>query len=175
VLHPGIAARRLRNFHPLASASHIHLAERGRGTLENRGMWAFLSRNRDAGLLMLRLTLGALFLWAHGWEKLTGGTAKWREFGEAMKHLGITFWPTFWGFMATMAETIGVALFMIGLAFRPACLLIAFTLAVAGIHAGHVAPKGMTALKAASHAWELGLVFFSMIFIGPGKYSVDKN
>jgi putative oxidoreductase len=33
----------------------------------------------------------------------------------------------------------------------------------------------MTALKAASHAWELGLVFFSMIFIGPGKYSVDKN
>ena len=25
-----------------------------------------------------------------------------------MKHFGISFWPTFWGFMATMAETVGV-------------------------------------------------------------------
>ncbi|RZK26274.1 MAG: DoxX family protein, partial [Flavobacterium sp.] len=27
----------------------------------------------------------------------------------------------------------------------------------------------------ASHAIELGIVFFSLIFIGPGKYSVDKK
>ena len=139
-------------------------------------MWAFLSRNRDAGLLMLRLTLGALFLWAHGWGKLAGGTQKWHDIGTAMGQVGITFWPTFWGFMATMAETVGVALFMIGLAFRPACLLIAFTMAVAGIFAWHHPIKEFgSALATASHAWELGLVFFSMIFIGPGKYSVDKN
>ncbi len=138
-------------------------------------MWAFLSRNRDAGLLFLRLTLGALFLWAHGWEKLAGGTKKWHDLGMAMGHLGITFWPTFWGFMAAMAETVGVALFIIGLAFRPACLLIALTMAIEGIHAGHLAAKGVSALQSASHAWELGLVFLSMIFIGPGKYSVDKN
>ena len=137
-------------------------------------MWAFLSRNRDAGLLMLRLSLGAIFIWAHGWYKLAGGTSTWHDVGTAMKHFGINFWPTFWGFMATMAETVGIALFMIGLAFRPACLLIAFTMAVAGIHASHIAPKG-TALQSASHAWELGLVFFSMMFIGPGKYSADKN
>ena len=123
---------------------------------------------------MLRLTLGALFIWAHGWDKLAGGTSTWHDVGTTMKHFGITFWPTFWGFLATMAETVGVALFMIGLAFRPACLLIAFTMAVAGIHASHIAPKG-TALQSASHAWELGLVFFSMMFIGPGKYSADKN
>jgi hypothetical protein len=79
-------------------------------------MWAFLSRNRDAGLLMLRLTLGAFFLWAHGWSKLAGGTDTWQALGGAMKHLGITFWPTFWGFLATMAETVGIALIMIGLA-----------------------------------------------------------
>src|SRR5665811_985151 len=66
------------------SAAHIHLAARGRGALANRGMWAFLSRNRDAGLLMLRLTLGALFLWAHGWAKLTGGIEGWRGIGSAM-------------------------------------------------------------------------------------------
>lgn len=138
-------------------------------------MWAFLSRNRDAGLLLLRLTLGALFLWAHGWAKLTGGIEGWREIGGATKNLGIHFWPVFWGFLATMAETVGIVLFMIGFAFRPACLLIAATMAVAGIFSWHHAGKGMTSLQSASHAWELGLVFFSMIFIGPGKYSVDKN
>ena len=138
-------------------------------------MWAFLSRNRDAGLLFLRLTLGALFLWAHGWVKLTGGIEGWRGIGGAMKSLGITFWPVFWGFLATMAETAGIVLFMVGFAFRPACLLITFTMAVAGVFAWHHPIKELGALGTASHAWELALVFLAMIFIGPGKYSVDKN
>ena len=155
---------------------HIHLAVASAGRIGNPAMWAFLSRNRDAGLLFLRLTLGALFLWAHGWIKLTGGLEGWREIGGAMKSLGIHFWPAFWGFLATMAETAGVVLFMIGFAFRPACLLIALTMAVAGIFSWHhPIIKSMSALQSASHAWELGLVFLSMIFIGPGKYSVDKN
>jgi putative oxidoreductase len=138
-------------------------------------MWAFLSRNRDAGLLFLRITLGALFLWAHGWVKLTGGTAGWHEIGGAMREFGITFWLTFWGFLATMAETAGIALFMIGFAFRPACLLIVASMAVAGLHDWHGHKHVIDAVQAASHAWELGLVFLAMIFIGPGKYSVDKN
>jgi putative oxidoreductase len=29
--------------------------------------------------------------------------------------------------------------------------------------------------KDAAHAIELGILFFSLIFIGPGKYSVDKD
>jgi putative oxidoreductase len=64
---------------------------------------------------------------------------------------------------------------MIGLAFRPSCLVLAATMAIAGIHSWN-GEKNLTAsLHAASHAWELGIVFFSLIFIGPGKYSVDKN
>jgi len=124
---------------------------------------------------MLRLLLGALFLWAHGWGKLAGGLERWEALGGAMKHFGIGVWPTFWGFLATMAETVGVVLIMIGLAFRPACLLVAITMAVAGLHAWHNPAKGVAALQNASHAWELGIVFFSLMFVGPGKYSVDKN
>ena len=148
-------------------------------------MWSFLSRNRDAGLLFLRLALGAFFLWAHGWAKLTGIkpesesglpiTETWRALGGAMKHVGINFWPTFWGFMATMAETLGVVLVMIGVAFRPACLLVAFTMGMAGLHMWLMEKTFSGALREASHAWELGIVFFALIFIGPGKYSVDKQ
>jgi putative oxidoreductase len=155
--------------------AHIHLAAASGGTVGIAAMWAFLSKNRDAGLLMLRLMLGALFIWAHGWSLLAGGTKEWHKLGGAMEHLGITFGLTFWGFVAMFAETAGVALFIIGLAFRPACLLIAATMAVAGLHDWHGHKTVIESLKSASHAWELGLVFFSMMFVGPGKYSVDKN
>lgn len=124
---------------------------------------------------MLRLMLGAFFLWAHGWGKLAGGIETWRDLGGAMKHFGITFWPAFWGFMATMAETAGIVLVMIGLAFRPACLFVALTMAVAGIHTWHQHKHFSDALRESSHAWELGILFFSLMFIGPGKYSVDRN
>jgi putative oxidoreductase len=135
-------------------------------------MWAFLSRNRDAGLLLLRIGLGGIFIWIHGWPKLAGGIAKWRDLGGAMEHVGITFWPVMWGFLATMAETLGALLVVIGLFFRPACLVIAIAMTIAAIH--DYARKGGSFLEA-SHAIEVGIVFLSMIFIGAGKYSVDRD
>jgi putative oxidoreductase len=138
-------------------------------------MWAFLSRNRDAGILFLRLALGAFFIWVHGWSKLAGGTETWKALGGAMKHFGVDFWPTYWGFVATMAETIGMVLVILGCAFRPACLVIVLTMAVAGIHAFHTTRGFDAALREASHAWELGIIFLALIFIGPGKYSVDRQ
>ena len=134
-------------------------------------MWAFLSRNRDAGLLVLRLGLGGFFMWAHGWPKLAGGVGKWRDIGEAMGHLGIHFWPIVWGFLATLAESLGAFLFAIGLFFRPACLALSFTMLVAAI----TSASGKATVRDAAHAIEVGVVFFSMMFIGPGKYSVDKD
>ena len=149
-------------------------------------MWSFLSQYRDIGLLLLRVLLGGLFLWAHGWDKLTGGpqtahaqavpiTETWRLLGGAMKHIGINFWPMYWGFMATLAETLGVVLMMIGMAFRPACLVLSFTMAMAGLHMWMSQKTPADSLYQASHAWELGIVFLSLIFIGPGKFSVDKQ
>src|SRR4051812_13366147 len=96
-------------------------------------MWAFLSRNRDAGLLVLRIGLGGFFLWAYGWQKLAGGVETWRKVGGAMGNLGIHFWPVMWGFFAMLAEALGSFLVVIGLAFRPACLALTFTMIVASI------------------------------------------
>lgn len=136
-------------------------------------MWAFLSRNRDAGLLVLRLALGGFFIWAHGWSKLAGGVDTWKKIGGAMENVGIHFWPAMWGFFATMAETLGALLFAIGLFFRPACLALVITMTVASITMYQRASGG--GISGASHAIELGIIFFAMIFIGPGKYSVDRD
>jgi len=135
-------------------------------------MWAFLSRNRDAGILLLRLGLGGLFIWVHGWPKLAGGVGRWKELGGAMEHVGITFWPVMWGFLGTMAETLGALLILIGLFFRPACLVLVITMTIAAITS--YSKKGGSLVEA-SHAIEVGIVFLSLIFIGPGKYSVDRD
>ena len=133
-------------------------------------MWKNLSNFRDGALLFLRFALGSFFIYAHGWPKLAGGLARWKAIGAAMKHLGITFWPGFWGFMAAFSESIGVAFLILGLFFRPSCLLLVLTMSLAALseYRAH-------GLGEASHALELALVFTALIFIGPGKYSLDKG
>lgn len=129
-----------------------------------------LGKYRNTGLLLLRIGVGIMFI-IHGFPKLAGGPQGWEGLGGSMKVIGIDFLPVFWGFMAAVTETFGGFLLIVGLFYRPACILLVFTMIIAAlVHFG----KG-DGLQGASHAIELGIVFFSLIFIGPGKYSVDKK
>ncbi|MNK76174.1 Inner membrane protein YphA [compost metagenome] len=129
-----------------------------------------LGKYRNTGILLLRLGIGVMFI-IHGFPKLAGGPDGWTGLGGSMKVIGINFLPIFWGFMAAATETFGGFLLIVGLFYRPACILLVFTMIIAAlVHFG----KG-DGLAGASHAIELGIVFFSLIFIGPGKYSVDKK
>jgi putative oxidoreductase len=137
-----------------------------------------LSQFRDGALLWLRIALGCFFLAAHGLPKLQAGMAHgigaWRGLGEAMWILGIRFWPEFWGSCAVLSETVGIALFIAGFAFRPACILLTFTMFVAGLSA-YKAAIPAEALVRASHPWELAIVFAALTFVGPGRYSIDRE
>lgn len=129
-----------------------------------------LGKYRNTGLLLLRIGVGIMFI-IHGFPKLAGGPQGWEGLGGSMKVIGIDFLPVFWGFMAAVTETFGGFLLIVGLFYRPACILLVFTMIIAAlVHFG----KG-DGLQGASHAIELAIVFFSLIFIGPGKYSVDKK
>jgi len=130
----------------------------------------FLTRYRDLGLLILRLGLGIMFI-AHGGPKLMGGPESWTGLGQTMGNFGVTKAPMFWGFMAGFAEAGGGVLLILGLFTRPACMLLLVTMLVAARH--HFA-KG-DGLMGASHAIESAVVFLSLIFIGPGKYSIDRE
>lgn len=133
-------------------------------------MLDFMGRYKDFGLLILRTGLGVMFLW-HGAPKLIGGPEKWGKIGMAMTNTGIHAIPVFWGFMASFSEFFGGICLILGVAFRPACALLTITMAVAAsMHFG----KG-DGLNGASHAIEDGIVFLSLLFVGPGKYSIDKK
>lgn len=129
-----------------------------------------LSRFSHLGLFIIRVGLGAMMI-LHGYPKLMGGPEKWAKLGKAMADLGIDFAPEFWGFMAAFAEGVGGLLLILGFLFRPATILLLITMLVAAFK--HL-NAGDTVLDS-SHAIELGIVFLGLIFLGPGKYSVDKK
>jgi putative oxidoreductase len=107
----------------------------------------------------------------HGYPKLLGGPEQWEALGGAMKNLGITFAPAVWGLMSGLTETFGGFLILLGLAFRPVCILLTFNLLLAALTHLNSAEDFMSA----SQAIETGFMFLGLFFIGPGKYSVDKK
>lgn len=129
-----------------------------------------LGNYRNFGLLIMRVGLGVMFIY-HGYPMLGGGPKEWYEVGTSARYVGIHFWPTVWGLLCAATETFGGFLLIIGLAFRPVCLLLLITLIVAAaMHFG----KG-EGLDGAAHAIEDAVVFAGLLFVGPGRNSIDKK
>ena len=134
-----------------------------------------LSKYRDAGLLLLRILIGLSFL-AHGLPKLMEGPDLWIKLGKSMQFVGVGAYPLFWGLMAALSESVGGFLLLIGFAFRPACLFLLSTMVVATTMHFHTTPGSLfDKWEEASHATELGSLFLSLLLIGPGKFSVDRE
>ena len=129
-----------------------------------------LGKFKDLGLLIIRLGVGLSFALIHGLPKMLGGPSGWEKIGGAMGYVGIHFLPMFWGFMASATEAVGGIFIVLGLFFRPACIFMAFTMLVASLMM--ISKEGF---GDASHAIEVGFVFLGLLFIGPGKYSVDRK
>lgn len=130
----------------------------------------FLDKFRPLGFLILRLGIGGMFM-IHGYGKLSGGPMVLEKVGSAMSYVGINFAPQFFGLLAALSEFGGGLCLMGGLFFRPACFFMFFTMTIAAIM--HLS-KG-DGLQGASHAIEAGILFLSLMFIGPGDFSLDEK
>jgi len=130
--------------------------------------WTALGAYRDYGLLLMRVGLGTMMV-IHGGPKVMGGPEVWASLGGAMGAIGVYTAPVFWGAAAAFTEAIGGALVVLGLATRPAALLIVITMVVAAaMHLG----RG-DGISGASHAIEVGFAYLGLLFVGPGRFSID--
>lgn len=122
---------------------------------------------RNIGLLILRAGLGIMFV-LYGYPKVFGGPETWITVGSAIGFPGLD--PMFFGFMAGIIELFGGIFLILGLFFKPALVLI-----IVGMLFAAVSDTGSgEEFRGASHSIELGIVFFSLLFIGAGKYSLDR-
>jgi putative oxidoreductase len=129
-----------------------------------------LGNYKNLGLLIIRVGLGIMFIF-HGYPKLLGGVSMWERLGGSTKYIGIHFLPAVWGFLCAATETFGGFLLILGLAFRPVCILLLINLVVAAL--SQIGAGG--GLMDASHAIEDAIMFAGLLFVGPGRYSVDKK
>jgi len=125
---------------------------------------------RNVGLLLLRVGLGIMFI-LHGYPKVFGGPEMWSEVGSSLQSIGIDSAPMFFGFMAGIAEFFGGAFILFGLFFKPSLIILMIVMLTAS--ATHIAAGDPFSIY--SHSIELAIVFFSLLFIGPGNYNLGKK
>lgn len=125
----------------------------------------------DSVPLVLRIGLGATQLFAHGLPKLLE-PERWEATGRAMANLGITFAPTFWGFMAGFAETVCGLFLILGLFVRPSCVILLWVMFVAA--AQNVLTAGSLA-GGRAHPIDAGVGLLALLILGAGTYSLDRK
>lgn len=117
----------------------------------------------DFGLLLLRVSVGAMMLFSHGWGKLTNFATFSEQFADPLG-VGSTTSLT----LTVFAEFFCSIALILGLATRLAAIPLLITMLVAAfvIHAADPWPKQEFPLLFA-------IIYASLIFLGSGRYSVD--
>lgn len=130
---------------------------------------AFLAKYRETGLLLIRVSIGVIFI-LYTAPALIGGPKAWANFGAGAGHFGLDSNFQIWGFLGSLAGCLGGVLIIFGLFFRIGILLV-FVLAL-----GHaLAVYAGAGFRSALPSIEMCFVLAGMLFVGPGKYSVDKT
>jgi putative oxidoreductase len=130
---------------------------------------AFLAKYREVGLLLIRISIGLLFI-LYAAPALIGGPKAWGHFGTGASHFGLHSHVQVWGFLGALLGCVGGILMIFGLFFRIGVLLV-LVLAI-----GHaIAVCEGPGFRVALPSIEMCFVLAGVLFVGPGKYSVDKT
>lgn len=117
----------------------------------------------DAGLLFLRLGAGGLMLFSHGIPKLDRLAQDPIQFADP---LGLGPAISLW--LALGAEIVCASLLVLGLGTRIAAVPLIITMLVAALIV-----HGDDPFQKKEFALVYGMIFFTIMLTGPGKFSLD--
>jgi putative oxidoreductase len=133
----------------------------------------------NAGLTDLALLIGRLFIGVcfviHGLGKLgLVGSGSMAGFVQYLESLGVPMAPV-QARMAMLSELVGGSLLAVGLFTRPACLLLIFTMLVAG-RLGHQGAGYLITNDPPGAEYTINLAAICLVFalLGPGSFSLDQ-
>ena len=114
----------------------------------------------------MRLGLTAV-LFLHALPKLFAGAHAWKSVGTSLSFINIGLPPMVFGFAILFLEALGAVSFVFGYFFRAACTILFILF---GLYFFNYFKIGYNTLM----LWSLGLaaVFFGLIYVGPGRYSI---
>jgi putative oxidoreductase len=128
----------------------------------------------DLALLIGRLFIGICFV-IHGLGKLgLVGSGSMSGFVQYLESLGVPMAPV-QARMAMLSELAGGSLLALGLFTRPACLLLIFTMIVAG-RLGHRGAGYLITNDPPGAEYTINLAAICLVFalLGPGSFSLDQ-
>jgi putative oxidoreductase len=112
-------------------------------------------------------------MFIHGWPKIIGGSAGWEHAGAALAAVvGIHFWPTVWGFLVALCQTLGGAMIAIGFLARPFSIALSFIMVLASVM---VYQKTGGDFKQWSHPAESAIACLAMAIMGTGRFGWDNK
>lgn len=126
---------------------------------------SFLDRLQPLGLLVLRLTLGAIMI-AHGWQKIATHL---HPFMGILGHLGIPAWMAY---LVVAAEFGGGILVVVGFLTRFAAFAILIDMLVA-IFKVHL-HNGLTGQGGFEFPLACATIALALICFGAGPISIDR-
>ena len=125
--------------------------------------------SKNLGLSIIRIGIGLVFI-RFGFEKLMAGPEMWHTLGCMAQYVGISFWPTLWGFLAGCAEFFGGIMLVVGFWTRLASVAIALVMLVATTMHYRVGDPWMKL----SLPLSLLFVMIGLLIAGGGSFSVDS-
>ena len=117
----------------------------------------------------MRIAIGLLTI-GHGMPKIIGGPDLWHTLGVMTRGVGITFWPTLWGFLGACTEFFGGIALVLGLGTRIVTLALMIMMFIAfKMHYD----KG-DSFNVYSLALTCLVVYTAYFFMGGGLLSLDS-
>ena len=129
-------------------------------------MFSSQERQSNSGLLIMRLGLAAVLL-IHSLPKLFAGFHSWQSVGTTLGFINVGLPTEVLGFSLLLLEALGAVSLMFGYFFRIACIILFI---IFGLYCFNYFSIGYRTLM----LWSAGLaaVFFGLIYVGPGRYTI---